>query len=107
MNFKLRRLVRTETSEQYALDALVEGSEPASVGKLDLHYTDTLIMVTFLVWGPLFPKMDEPTLRSFVAGLVADFSAAVGMPEQYAIEYFVATKESYRYFSNVESESGD
>ncbi len=110
MNFKLRRLVRTTASEQYAIEALHEGALPESVGKLDLHYTDTLIMGTFLVWNDLFLEMDQTALQSFVAGLVADFSAAVGMPEQYAIEYFVASRESYRYFSNVENdehENGD
>ncbi len=104
VNFKLRRLVRTSSSEQYALSFLSDGSDPVSVGKLDLHYTDDLIIGTFLVWDMLFAKMNEEMLRSFIDGLVADLSEAIGLPAQYVVEYFRTDKESFHYFSNVEVE---
>ena len=40
MNLKLRRLVRTPASEQYALfdlDKMDENYDPVSAGKIDLH----------------------------------------------------------------------
>ena len=53
MNLRLRRLVRTPTSEQYALfdpDRTDENYDPMSIGKLDLHYTSDGIYGTFLLW---------------------------------------------------------
>ena len=52
MNLKLRRLVWTPHSEQYALfdlDQTDASFDPISIGKLDLHYTTDAIYGTFLL----------------------------------------------------------
>jgi hypothetical protein len=53
LNLKLKRLVRTSSSEQYALFDLdqVDGShQPMTIGKLDLHYTGEGTYGTILLW---------------------------------------------------------
>ena len=53
MNLKLKRLVRTSSSEQYALfdlDQLTGEQRPMTIGKLDLHYTGEGVYGTLLLW---------------------------------------------------------
>ena len=54
MNLKLKRLVRTSSSEQYALFDLdqvdAEDQLPLTIGKLDLHYTGEGVYGTILLW---------------------------------------------------------
>ena len=57
MNLKLKRLVRTSSSEQYALFDLdqvdAEDQLPLTIGKLDLHYTGEGVYGTILLWDEM------------------------------------------------------
>ncbi len=101
MSLKLRRLVRTPTSEQFALYA-AQGDKSTSVGKLDLHFTSDGVFGTLLLWDEDMIAWEEDALAEFVEGLVEDLLEPYGMPEQYAIEYFVPVLDSYRFFTNMD-----
>ena len=61
MNLKFKRLVRTSSSEQYALFDLDaeddDGGAPPTVGKLDLHYTTEGVYGTLLLWDGATGKL--------------------------------------------------
>jgi len=101
INLKLRRLVRTPHSEQFALYNLQEEEQPVSVGKIDLHFTENGLFGTLLLWDPAFSQWAESNLQAFVRGLVEDLCEPHGVPEVYAIEYFAPLRDTYRFFTNM------
>lgn len=102
MNLKLRRLVRTPHSEQFALYNLQDEGAPVSVGKLDLHFTPDGLFGTLLLWDAEFEEWKASRLEAFVRGLVEDLCEPQGMPEVYAIEYFAPSLDTYHFFTNME-----
>ena len=105
MNLKLRRLVRTQTSEQYALDDLDQRGDDnltVCVGKLDLHYTDEGTYGTLLLWQNHCKGIAPNELDAVVQDLVSGFVEPMGVSGEYVVERFVPTLESYRVYSNIE-----
>ncbi len=103
MPLKLRRLVRTPHSEQFALYT-TQGDTSTSIGKLDLHFTSDGVFGTLILWDEIMTGWEEDALAEFVEGLVEDLLEPYGMPEQYAIEYFVPVLDSYHFFTNMDVE---
>ena len=69
MNIKLRRLVRTSSSEQYAVfdpERTDANYDPVSIGKLDLHYTTDGIYGTFLLWNEILQDLPQDQIRALV-----------------------------------------
>jgi hypothetical protein len=107
MNLKLRRLVRTPYSEQYALfdlDGAKEDGEPPSVGKLDLHFTDSGVCGTVLLWQAFWTSIPAGQRRAFVEALLADISQPMGLPDTFAVEFFSPDLNTYSLYHNLDAE---
>jgi hypothetical protein len=105
MNLKLRRLVRTPYSEQYALfdlDAASQDGSPASIGKLDLHFTDDGVIGTVLLWKSFAATVSVAQRRAFIDALLSDISQPAGLPGQFAVELFSPDLDTYSFFHNLE-----
>jgi hypothetical protein len=103
MNLKLRRLVRTPSSEQYALfdaDRTDDNFDPLSIGKLDLHYTSDGIYGTFLLWKGVADELPADQVYELVEATLEELSEPIGLPAFYAVEFFSPHLESYVLHSN-------
>ena len=110
MNLKLRRLVRTPSSEQYALfdpDRTDDNYEPLSIGKLDLHYTPDGIYGTFLFWEQVASEFEPDQVRAVVEATLQELSEPMGLPAFYAVEFFSPHLKSYMLYSNETEDSDD
>ncbi|NOZ29100.1 MAG: hypothetical protein GXP39_13770 [Chloroflexi bacterium] len=107
MNLKLKRLVRTPYSEQYALfdlDRLDASLEPMSVGKLDLHFTAEGMYGTLLLWRDVAEHIPAAQRRALVEALLSEVSQPMGVPESYAVEFFTPTLAEYELLHNIPEE---
>jgi hypothetical protein len=103
MNLKLRRLVRTSESEQYALfdlDRTDENYDPLSIGKLDLHYTARGVYGTFLLWHKALAGLPSEQVGALVEATVQELCEPMGVSDFYAIEFFSPDLGSYTLHSN-------
>jgi hypothetical protein len=114
MNLKLRRLLRTPYSEQYALfdlDASGEGDpagdEPRSIGKLDLHFTDNGVFGTVLLWQSAVAGLPADQRRAFIEALLSDISQPMGMPDTFAVEFFSPNLNTYSLYHNLDADADD
>ena len=110
MNLKLKRLVRTASSEQYALfdlDQVDADHQPHTIGKLDLHYTGEGMYGTLLLWDDSIRSMRPQIRRDFVKALLADLAQPMGVPNEYVVEFFAPTLDHYEVIHNVELEPQD
>jgi hypothetical protein len=110
MNLKLRRLVRTPSSEQYALfdlDRTDANYDPVSVGKLDLHYTADGIYGTFLLWRAAIAGLPPDQVHTLVQATVQELCEPMGLPAFYSIEFFSPDLETYSLHSNEEGDGGE
>jgi hypothetical protein len=108
MNLKLRRLVRTSSSEQYALfdpDRTDDNYDPLSIGKLDLHYTSEGIYGTFLFWKQVATELEPDQVRAVVEATLQELSEPMGLPAFYAVEFFSPHLKSYVLYSNETEDS--
>lgn len=104
MNLKLKRLVRTSSSEQYALFDLDQPDEegaPSTIGKLDLHYTAEGVYGTLLLWDEETLEQGTEQREEFVYALLDDVSQPMGVPNEYVIEFFAPKLDQYEIFHNV------
>ncbi len=105
MNLKLKRLVRTSSSEQYALFDLdqvdAEDQLPLTIGKLDLHYTGEGVYGTILLWDETTRQMKPTQRQEFVYALLDEISQPMGVPNEYVVEFFAPTLDQYEVFHNV------
>ena len=110
MNLKLRRLVRTPSSEQYALfdpDRTDNNYDPLSIGKLDLHYTPDGIYGTFLFWEQVAGELEPDQVRAVVEATLQELSEPMGLPAFYAVEFFSPHLKSYVLYSNESEDDGE
>jgi len=101
----LKRLVRTSSSEQYALFDLDqvddEESLPLTIGKLDLHYTAEGMYGTLLIWDDATRQLRPTQRQEFVYALLDEISQPMGVPNEYVIEFFAPTLDYYEVYHNV------
>jgi hypothetical protein len=110
MNLKLRRLVRTPYSEQYALfdlDATAAStqSEPSSIGKIDLHFTEQGVFGTVLLWQTAATSLPPEQRRRFIEALLQDISQPMGMPDNFAVEFFSPDLDTYNLYHNLDADN--
>ena len=89
MNLKLRRLVRTPSSEQYALfdmDRMDENLDPTSAGKLDLHFVNEVVYGSFLLWKEVADQLSASEVKGLVTAVIAEVCEPMGLPAEYAVE---------------------
>lgn len=105
MNLKLKRLVRTASSEQYALFDLDqiddEDGTPSTIGKLDLHYTAEGVYGTLLLWDGETRSLGTVQREEFVYALLDEISQPMGVPNEYVVEFFAPDLDNYGVFHNV------
>ena len=104
MNLKLRRLVRTPSSEQYALydlDQVDADQQPATIGKLDLHYTGEGVYGTLLLWDETLRALKPAQRTEFVNALLTEITQPMGVPNEYVVEFFMPQLDEYELFHNV------
>ena len=109
MNLKLKRLVRTHSSEQYALFDLDQRSadqQPMTIGKLDLHYTGEGVYGTILLWDDASRQITAAQRRTLIYALLDDITQPMGVPSEYVIEFFAPTLNEYDVIHNVEDHEG-
>jgi hypothetical protein len=105
MNLKLRRLVRTSSSEQYALfdlDQTDANFDPLSIGKVDLHYTSDGVYGTFLLWHSVMANLSGEQMQVLVETTLRELCEPMGVPAFYAVEFFSPRIESYRLHCSEE-----
>ena len=110
MNLKLKRLVRTPSSEQYALFDLDQSDvdqQPLTIGKLDLHYTGEGMYGTLLLWDESIRHMRPQIRRDFIHALLADLAQPMGVPNEYVVEFFTPALDQYEVIHNVEVDGDD
>lgn len=105
MNLKLKRLVRTSSSEQYALFDLDQVDEedqlPLTIGKLDLHYTGEGVYGTILLWDEMTRQLKPAQRQAFIYALLDEISQPMGVPNEYVVEFFAPALDQYEVFHNV------
>jgi hypothetical protein len=105
VNLKLKRLVRTSSSEQYALFDLdqvdAEDQLPLTIGKLDLHYTGEGVYGTILLWDEVTRQLKPTQRQEFIYALLDEVSQPMGVPNEYVVEFFTPTLDQYEVFHNV------
>ncbi len=110
MNLKLKRLVRTHSSEQYALFDLAQTDvedQPITIGKLDLHYTGEGTYGTILLWDMASQRMNPERRRMFVHALLSELVLPMGLPNEFVIEFFAPTLDEYEVFHNLDADADD
>lgn len=110
MNLKVRRLVRTPHSEQYALfdlDRTDANYDPLSIGKLDLHFAAEGVFGTFLLWEKAIANLPTHQIQALVKATVHEICEPMGVPDYYAIECFSPSLQSYALYSSESGEEGD
>ena len=108
MNLRLRRLVRTPHSEQYALfdlDRTDDNYDPLSIGKLDLHYTPDGVYGTFLLWSTAIASLPPAQVDALVESTINELCEPMGLPAFFAVEYFAADLKTYALHSNDDQDN--
>jgi hypothetical protein len=104
VNLKLKRLVRTSSSEQYALfdlDQVDTDGLPMTIGKLDLHYTGEGVYGTILLWDDASRRLTPGQRSAFIRALLNEVVQPMGVPNEYVVEFFAPTLDDYEVFHNV------
>lgn len=107
MNLKLKRLVRTHSSEQYALfdlDQTDSGRQPMTIGKVDLHYTGEGTYGTILLWDNASRRLKPAQRRAFVQSLLRELVLPMGVPNEYVVEFFAPHLDEYEVYHNLDDE---
>jgi len=107
VNLKLKRLVRTHSSEEYALfdlDQVTPDGAPMTIGKLDLHYTGEGVYGTILLWDDASRQLTPAQRSAFIHALLNEIVQPMGIPNEYVVEFFAPTLQHYQVFHNVGGE---
>ncbi len=110
MNLKLRRLVRTHSSEQYALfdlDQTDGNRQPVTIGKLDLHYTGEGTYGTILLWDETSRRLKQDQRSFFVRALLDELVTPMGVPNEYVVEFFAPDLAGYQLFHNLDEDGAE
>lgn len=109
MNLKLKRLVRTQSSEQYALfdlDQRDEQEQPMTIGKLDMHLTGEGVYGTLLFWDEQSRQLPQPQRQQLIQALLEEITLPMGVPNEFVVEFFSPNLDLYHIFHNL-GEDGD
>lgn len=110
MNLKLKRLVRTSSSEQYALFDLAqldEQNQPLTIGKLDLHYTGEGVYGTILLWDDVSRRLSTAQRQAFIRALLDEVAQPMGVPSEFVVEYFAPSLDEYEVVHNLDDDALD
>lgn len=104
VNLKLKRLVRTSSSEQYALfdlDQVDVDQQPITIGKLDVHYTGEGLYGTLFLWDDMSRELNLGRRADFVRSLLNEIAQPMGGRVNMLSRFFAPTLDAYEVFHNV------
>jgi len=113
MNLHKKRLVRTANSEQYALFDLDQTDinlDPASIGKLELHFTPDGTYGSLLLWQEIMAPLDDRRREILIDTILTELGTTMGVSPDYALEVFIPPIADYELYSNMgepDSDFGD
>lgn len=105
MRLRIKRKVRTSSSEQWTLfdlDQTDENEGPQNIGKLDLHYDTDMIYATLLLWSEFTENYQPGTVQAMIDDLLDELTEPIGVPADYSLDYFSPSLEGYKFFTNFE-----
>lgn len=108
MNLKLKRLVRTASSEQYALfdlDQLDHQQQPMTIGKLDMHYTGEGVYGTILFWDDALRELNRVRRENLIQALLEEIAQPMGVPNEFVVEFFAPSLDEYHVFHNLDRDA--
>ena len=103
MNLKLKRLVRTPSSEEYALfdlDQVTLDGAPVTIGKFDLHYTGEGVYVTILLSDEASPPLTTPSPPAFTPAPLAGIRHPQGNTNKSRFNIFLPPLSIHKVCSN-------
>ena len=104
MTLHKKRLVRTASSEQYALFDLDQTDinlDPLSIGKLELHFTQDGTYGSLLLWKEIVEPMDDRRRPILIATILTELGTTMGISPDYALEVFAPAIADYELYSNM------
>ena len=110
MNLHKKRLVRTANSEQYALfdlDQADNNLDPASIGKLELHFTSDGTYGSLLLWQEIVAPLDDRRREVLIDSILTELGTTMGVSPEYALEVFVPSMSEYELYSNMGETDSD
>ena len=110
MRLRIKRRIRTSTSEQWTLfdvDGLDEKGEPTNVGKMDIHYDPDMIYATLLLWTEFVGDLQESTVENIINDLVEEMIEPVGIPGDYCLDFFTPSLANYKFLTNLDEDEED
>jgi hypothetical protein len=110
MRLRIKRKVRTSSSEQWTLfdlDQRDESGGPQNIGKLDMHYDTDMVYATLLLWSEVTDNLEESTVQAIIDDLLDEMIEPIGVPADYSLDYFSPSLEAYKFFTNYEDEEGE
>ncbi|MEI6044915.1 MAG: hypothetical protein WCS37_11225 [Chloroflexota bacterium] len=105
MRLKIKRKVRTSSSEQWTLfdlDQADDSNGPQNIGKVDLHYDSEMVYATLLIWSELTETLEPGTIQAIIEDLLDEMIEPIGVPADYSLDYFSPSLESYKFLTNFE-----
>jgi len=105
MRLRIKRRIRTATSEQWTLfDAERRDAqgEMENIGKMDLHYDEEMVYATLLLWNEFVSVVGEDTTRAIVDDLMDEATAPIGVSALYSIDFFTPSLQEYKFYTNDE-----
>jgi hypothetical protein len=110
VKIKIKRRLRTATSEQWALfnlDTIDDSGQPESAGKIDIHYDEEMVFLTVLLWSEFTASLDEAAVQSIIDELVDEVTEPVGVPAEYSLDFFTPSFADYKFLTNYEDDDDD
>jgi hypothetical protein len=105
MRLRIKRKVRTSSSEQWTLfdlDQTDENNGPQNIGKVDLHYDVEMVYATLLLWSEFTESIEPGTVQAMIDDMLDEITEPIGVPADYSLDYFSPSLESYKFFTNYE-----
>lgn len=117
MNIKLKLTARTADSEELAVfdaDTKDETGNAVNIGKLDVHFVDSQIVGTLLIWQEYAtgfnrthgPGSDE-TMDTLIDEILSQMSEPLGVPADYGIEVYYPSVTNHQFVSTYADEDAE
>ncbi|NWJ45074.1 MAG: hypothetical protein HXX08_04260 [Chloroflexi bacterium] len=107
MRIKIKRRVRTSSSEQWALfdaDVMDENEQPTNIGKADVHYDPEMVFVTMLLWSEFTETLDETTVQQVIDEIMDEITEPVGAAADFSLDFFTPSLKDYKFQTSLEDE---
>ena len=110
MNIKMKRVVRTPSSEEIAIfdtDTRDETEAAVNIGKLEVHYLEDQVVGTLLLWqefmrgfAATYPPGSDLTMDDVIDQILSEVTDALGVPGEDGIEVYYPSVSNQGFVSN-------